>query len=49
MAIAGMIAGGVVGGLVAHSLAASPSARGPVTAVALAPAYFVSIAMTLDF
>jgi hypothetical protein len=34
-----LIVGGAVGGLAAYSLAASPSARAPVTALALAPVY----------
>jgi hypothetical protein len=38
-AIGGAIAGGLVGGLTGHALAASPGARAPVTAVALAPLY----------
>ncbi len=38
--IAGSVAGGVYGAWAAHSLAASPGARGAVTAVALAPVYF---------
>ncbi|HET6148625.1 MAG TPA: hypothetical protein VFH68_13910 [Polyangia bacterium] len=37
--IGGAIAGAVLGGLAAHALAASPGARAPVTAVALAPFY----------
>ncbi|HEY7373819.1 MAG TPA: sterol desaturase family protein [Polyangia bacterium] len=46
--VGGMIAGGIAGGLVAHSIAASPRARGPVTAAALAPLYVISITMTFD-
>jgi hypothetical protein len=46
--IAGAIAGGVLGGLVAHDLAASPGARAPVIAVALAPIYLTAVIMTLD-
>jgi hypothetical protein len=42
------IAGGVLGGLSAHALAASPGARGPVTAVGLAPLYIFTIAMTIE-
>jgi hypothetical protein len=46
--VGGMIVGAIAGGLVAHAIAASPSARGPVTAAALAPLYAISIAMTFD-
>jgi len=46
--LVGALAGGVAGGLVAHALAASPAARGPVTAVALAPMY-ATLVLTVSF
>jgi hypothetical protein len=46
--LVGALAGGVAGGLVAHSLAASPAARGPVTALALAPMY-AALVLTVSF
>jgi hypothetical protein len=46
--LVGALAGGVAGGLVAHSLAASPAARGPVTALALAPMY-ATLVLTVSF
>jgi hypothetical protein len=47
--VAGLVAGGVVGARVAHSLAASPDARVPVTAVGLASTYLTTLVMTLDW
>ncbi len=47
--IAGTVTGGVYGAWAAHSLAASPGARGTVTAVALAPVYFgTELALLFD-
>lgn len=47
--VVGAIAGGVIGGWVAHSLADSPGARAPVTAVGLAPLYLTTLVMTVDW
>jgi hypothetical protein len=47
--IGGAIAGGVAGGWLAHSLADSPGARAPVTAVALAPVYLTTVFVAMDW
>jgi hypothetical protein len=46
--LAGALVGGAVGGFLAHEKAASPDARGPLTAMALAPAYLMTLMLTID-
>ncbi|HEY4183728.1 MAG TPA: hypothetical protein VGP07_01610 [Polyangia bacterium] len=48
LVIGGAIAGGLAGGWEAHRLGASPSARAPLTAAALAPVYVTTLVMTFD-
>jgi threonine/homoserine efflux transporter RhtA len=45
-ALGGAVAGGVIGARLSHSAAASPDARAPVTALALAPTYISIVGAT---
>ena len=46
--IAGLVVGSVLGGIGAHTLAAPPGARAPVTAVGLAPLYITAFEATFE-
>jgi hypothetical protein len=46
--VAGFVVGSVLGGIGAHTLAAPPGARAPVTAVGLAPLYITAFEATFD-